>query len=74
MDDETTSEEYEEKANEALDLGDTPKAVALATLSLMATIREATFVIADLVDPVKDDDDDDDDEIEEEIAVEGLDD
>lgn len=57
-DDFTPSEEYEEKAVEALP--DSPEAAGVyATLALAATVREATYALADLLAYDGDEDDED---------------
>lgn len=47
-----SSEEYEEKANECLGKHprDNERANAYATLALVATIREASFLFAEILD------------------------
>lgn len=57
-----TSEEYEEKARKAIDVGEHAEASAYATLSLSATIREVAFIMAELIDPLDDDDDEESDD------------
>ena len=57
MEDQVTSEEYEEKAVEALKSGNTIVASVLSQLALVAVVREAALVLLSI-----DDEDDDDDE------------
>ena len=57
----TTSDEYEEQAVEALGKGEPEAAGIYAQLALVATIREATFVIIEHFTDEEDDDDADDD-------------
>lgn len=59
-DDLATSEEYEEKSNEELNRGEAGAANVYATLALAATIREATFIFAELIDPTEDEEVEDD--------------
>ncbi len=52
------SEDYEAMANAAIDNGDMGAAAAYATLALVATLRESTFILADIMDLSEEDDDD----------------
>lgn len=59
-DDIATSEQYEEEAKTHLNKHNYEAARVYASLALSATIREATFVLADVLTEPMDDDDDSD--------------
>jgi len=67
-DNETTSEDYEDKATEALEKNDTAQANVYATLALMVTVREASIVFGEIIQDIFEGDDDEDDagEVQEE--------
>lgn len=55
-----TSEEYEENALTCIKDKDPVTAQVYATLSLSATIRESTFIFAEIIDPSDEDEDEGD--------------
>lgn len=55
----TSSDEYEAQALEALGKGAQVAAGIYATLALAATVREATFVLADIIAPEEEEEEDD---------------
>ncbi len=61
----TTSEEYEDRALDALDKGDIAAAGVYAQLAHTATLRESTFILAEILDPSEEEEEVDDEQDDE---------
>ena len=63
-DEETTSEEYEAHALQALVDEKVGVAAVYAQLALVATVREAAYVLAEIIDPGLDEEGESEEEVE----------